>query len=288
MERANIHPTREELGRYIRNSMRSNEREQISRHVESCEFCMETVRALGEFERFERESESAVPSVESRNKAHQLFRRMFRGQTFQLSLQDEVQPTEYLLAADGKEATHPAVENLATVYNVDPELVLKVMRDNRVHRTYLHLIGDNPALFSHVLIEAPQTNRTYVTNEAGQAEIEDAHSFDAASAKWQVKLPEAEFSLEPLTFDPDRPNYQTETVLKTERGDRVKLTFEGTGTAKHIKIEVLSLEGRSDAEPLFAAISVDNITSSHRGVTGKPILVNVDKLPVAVQIRIYR
>jgi hypothetical protein len=288
MERADIHPSRDELSGYWKNTLETADGVRISQHLEECEFCSQIIRELEELDRIESEIAIVSPSPRSVAAAQSLFRRLFSGQAIQLDSRDQIQPTDYHLAADGKQSARPAVENLATVFSSEPEIVLKVMRDNRVNRTYLHLIADNPALSSHVLVESLETQRSYVTDGSGQAEIEDFAGFDAASAKWQVKLPSAEFSLKPLVVDPDRVEYENETVLETDRGDKVKLTFEGKASGKQIRLEVLSLEGQTVGEPLVAAISVDEITSAHRGKAGKPIIVNLDKLPTAVQIRIYR
>lgn len=288
MERADIHPSRDELSGYWKDTLETADRVRMSRHLEECEYCSQIIRELEELDRVERDMTNVNPSLRSEAAAQKLYRRLFSGQAIQLDSRDQMQPTDYHLAADGKQSIRPLVENLATVFSSQPEIVLKVMRDNRVNRTYLHLIADNPALSSHVLVEAPQTNNSYVTDDTGCAEIENSDSFDAASAKWQVKLPSAEFSLKPLVTEPDRVEYENETVLETDRGDKVKLTFEGKTTGKQIRLEVLSLEGQPVGEPLVAAISVDDITSAHRGKAGKPIFVNIDKLPTAVQIRIYR
>jgi len=39
---------------------------------------------------------------------------------------------------------------------------------------------------------------------------------------------------------------------------------------------------------LVAAISMNDATNAYRAVGGKPVFVNVDKLPASIQIRIYR
>jgi hypothetical protein len=288
MERADIHPSRDELSGYWKDTLEFADRDRISLHIKECEFCSEIIRDLEELDQIEREMAIVNPSLRSETAAQMLYRNLCSGQTFELDSRDQIQPAEYMLAADGKQTERPAVENLATVFSSDPEIVLKIMRDNRFNRTYLHLISDNPALYSHVLVESPGTNQTYMTNEAGQAEIENSDSFDAATAKWQVKLPSAEFSLEPLGIEPERIEYQKETILQTDRGDRVRLTLEGKADSKQIKVEVLSLEGYEPGGPLVATMSLGGAMNTQQAAGGKPMFFQVDQLPTSIQLRLYK
>jgi len=288
MERADIHPSREEWAGFRAKILALEVEVRLSKHLAECKFCLEIMRRLDKYEQIEKEMAGFTPSGRAIEAANELYRKIFRGQSFSLDSQEVLIASEYLLAADSKRSVRPTVENLATVFSSEPEIVLKLMRDNRKNRIYLHLISENSALFSHVLVETLQTNKAYVTDEKGLAEIEDADSFDAASAKWQVKLPEAEFTLEPLKLDPDRTEYQNEFVLESGHGDKVRLIFEGKENGKQIKLEVLSLEGLDSSGPLIAAISMDESTTTHRAVGSQPFFFNVEKLPASIQIRLYR
>ena len=153
MERAGIHPSRNELYAYWKNRLGPDERNRIERHLLACEFCAEIMADLIALSKAEAEIADIPVSAQSDARMFDLYRRLFAGQVLPLDGRDEMHQSEYHLAADGKQSVRPTVENLATVFCGDPEIVLKIMRDNRQNHTYLHLIADNPALTSHVLVE---------------------------------------------------------------------------------------------------------------------------------------
>ncbi len=288
MERAGIHPSRDEPFAYWKNRAGSDERGRIDEHLKACEFCAEIVADLTALSEAEAEIAKRPASSTAVSQMHEMYRRLFLGQVVNLDGREEIPRTEYHLAADGKQAARPTVENLATVFSSDPEIVLKIMRDNKANRTYRHLIADNSALTSHVLVESPESNRSYVTDVSGHADIGDAAEFDAASAKWRVKLPEAEFPLLPLEVDIDPATSQKETILETDRGDRVRLTLEERAGSRQIKVEVLSLEGHPPADPLTAAISFGSVTDTKHGLGTAPVYFRVDQLPASIQLRLYK
>ena len=288
MDPTEVHPSRDELCAYWKNRLGSDERGRVGEHLAKCEFCAEIIADLTALTEAEAEITQLPISAQTERKMHQLYRRLFPGQVVALDGREEIPRTAYHLAADGKQTARPTVENLATVFSSDPEIVLKIMRDNRANRTYLHLIADNTALTSHVLVESPESRRSYVTDVAGHAEIGDDAGFDAASTKWRVRLPEAEFPLVPLEIESDRATYQKAMILETERGDRVQLTLEERAGSRQIKVEVLSLEGHPPSDPLTAAISFGSITDTKHGLGAAPVYFRVEQLPTSIQLRLYK
>ena len=73
--------------------------------------------------------------------------------------------------------------------------------------------------------------------------------------RWQVKLPDAVFDLEPLLYDPDRALYTDGTVLESPDGDRVQVLLEGKTEGKLITIRVLELDGSPDYEPIRVVVT---------------------------------
>jgi hypothetical protein len=129
------------------------------------------------------------------------------------------------------------------------------MRDFDRGHDYLQLISDDPALSSHIMVQIPQLQKEFITDENGRAEIDASVLDKPDQLSWQIRMPDAVFSLEPLVYDPNKTEYSKDIVLTTEKQDKIKVTFEGKTEGKQISIRILELDGRTDFGVVRVSVS---------------------------------
>ena len=287
MEPAGIHPSRDDWWQFLRNAERGTAPE-LAAHLQECEFCRGLVEALRE--QVELLQAAGAPEDADLAAAERLYRQVHAGLVVPLAaLELPGRPTPTLMAADRRpESDRPAVENLATVCSEDPPVVLMVMRDHRAGEDYLQLVSDNPALRAHVLVELPDIGRSYLTDETGRARLGDLPGgTDLSSLHWLIKLPQAEFDLAPLSADtPDRPI--GETVLTTERGDRIRVSLAQARGGRELTVEILSLQGRPpEAGPVTVAVSLDDRVATRTTQPRRPVVLGLAEIPSSVHISLF-
>ncbi|MFQ5500538.1 MAG: hypothetical protein ACE5FH_12805, partial [Candidatus Zixiibacteriota bacterium] len=221
--------------------------------------------------------------------AAKLFRRAYPNLIVPLkAMESPEQSTVPLLAADNQPDTPaPSVENLATMYCEKPELILQVMRDNRSGQAYLQLASDNPAMFSHVLVELPDLKKSIVTDTTGRAPLTEPDDTDWSSLRWQVKLPGGEFALDSLGETDKDSGDQTETTLKSPQGDKIKVSLSGSGSQRKLSVELLELGGTGDPGPVVLAVSCDDMTETYPAKVRQPVVISLSSLPAMLSVRVY-
>ncbi|UCD64247.1 MAG: hypothetical protein JSW34_02080 [Candidatus Zixiibacteriota bacterium] len=251
-----MHPAQYVLRRYCDRHLDPETAGQVEKHVETCQFCREfceEYRALSQF--VDQAAEEALPA-RAKQAAGYLYRVGYCVEPIVLSLlRQEPSALRVPLAADGTPKDELRFENLATFFSEEPEMVLRVMRDNRKQRDFLQLVSDDSSLVSRVLVEVPDLDLSIITDENGRGDFDRPYPDDASDLKWQVKMPQAEFSLLPLQYDPARVEYSEDIVLETVHKDRVAVRFEGQKDGKRISIRILELNGHPDFEPVAVAVS---------------------------------
>ena len=110
------------------------------------------------------------------------------------------------------------------------------------------------------------------------------HHFHQASAGVTT---DAVFNLEALTYDPNRVEYSSDTVLQTERNDRVSVTFEGLAAGKRITLRVLELEGRTDFDRVLVSVSPGNGSESAVVGPNQPVSFDFTEWGKSIAIRLY-
>jgi len=287
--KAEMHPSRRDLRGYCDRRLAGAQFETITAHLESCQFCREF---CSEFRAMTEHIDEAVRQHRPGSGEHPadgIYHAALAGLSIRLVQTTSIAPPEVaLLAADGSSSTSPRLENLGTLYSENPEIVLRIMRDN-VHRCeYLQLVSEDDRLISSVLVQVPALDLSILTDRNGRGDIDWREIKDLARHEWRVKLPDAEFSLAPLEYDPDQVEYHEETVLETTRGDRVGIRFEGRVEDKRITVRILQLGGRSDFGTVHVAVTQAGEAVAARLSDQDVLHMDLTSPRDTIAIRLYR
>jgi hypothetical protein len=251
-----MHPSRSDLRRYCDQRLVEPAARTVAEHLAVCEFCREYCeehRALTQA--IDREAGRTIAALDA-HRIDEIHRKTLAGMVVELATSIPVAADEpALLAADGGSQVHARLENLGTLYSENPEVVLRIMRDNSRQQDYLQLVSEDEHLVSRVLVQVPELELNVLTDQYGRGDIEWSDLRDFARYGWRVKLPDAEFSLSPLQYDPEKVEYHEETILETERGDRLGIRFEGRTEGKRLTVRILQFEGRSDFDTVRVVVS---------------------------------
>lgn len=283
-----MHETRKTLKAFVGNELRAEDRDRAQKHVELCEFCSDYVENLRLFKGFHEES-AAVPlpsrAIRVRDR---LFFEALRSTVIELRpLRDERDPGPHLMAADGRKETQPEIQGLSSFFSEDPELVLRIMRNNRTGQDYLELIGEEPALISGVLIDAPELHREFITDEKGRADISDVQVKNYDDVKWRIKMPDAVFSLERLTYDPDQTEHSEEVILETETGNKIRVRLEDKREGKQISIEILELDHKSEFGEVQIAVPQAREAVIQTVASGRSAMFTLTDMDAKIEIRLF-
>jgi hypothetical protein len=250
-----MHPSRDELRRFVDNELEEPLTTTVRDHIEQCVFCynyVENQRLL--LESLKQAEKGAMP-LKALKLADRLYETALAGRMVSLKPLLPKDTPLLRLAADGDKEFRPQVENITTLCSENPEIVLRIMRDFDRGHDYLQLISDDPALSSHIMVQIPQLQKEFITDENGRAEIDASVLDKPDQLSWQIRMPDAVFSLEPLVYDPNKTEYSKDIVLTTEKQDKIKVTFEGKTEGKQISIRILELDGRTDFGVVRVSVS---------------------------------
>lgn len=284
-----MHPLKQKLKYFVDNKLDEAAFEEVEKHLKICQFCQEFVddyKLL--MASVDKAADEELPQ-RALALAEQLYQDGLKGKIIPLTpLGTEEKATALLLAADGKQEFRPRVKNLTTLCSENPDIVLRVMRDTDKGEDYLHLISDDPALSSNVMVQIPELNREFITDNHGRAILENIELEKLEQLKWQVKMPDAVFSLEPLIYDPDKTEYGSDIILETEKHDRIKVTFEGKTEGKQIAIEILELEGVSNFGQVKVILTQKESLVTRNAVPKSPITFRLEDNKAVINIRLFR
>ena len=287
-KRDSLHPTRESLIAFVEKRLEQAEGQQLRQHLEVCEFCREfcdDYRLLYESLRAAQQEE--LPP-EAQALADRLYHAALIGQVIPLRiLGPRTDGSELPLAADGDRQAGSYSDQALTLYSEDPEIVLRIMSGPQPDDNYVQLISDDMSLVSHVLIQAPQLGREFVTDDQGRAELGDERLEITDEVKWQLKMPDAVFDLEPLTYDPHKTEYSRQVTLQTDRQDKVEVTFERKTEGKQITLRVLELDGREDFGDIKVVVSTPQASSHAQIGDDKTATFAIDDPDSTVNIRLF-
>lgn len=291
MEGRSMHPTQEELRGFVDQKLTDPDRQkEIADHVESCEFCSELCDNYRQLTQPPEFSQQEPLPEKLQRLGDKLYDNALRSSVIDLRplTAPGTTPSGSLLVADGSADGRSRVHNIATLCSENPELVLRVMRAPEEGGDYLQLLAEDPSLAAHVMVQVPELGKEFVTDANGRADVDLGRADNLEQLKWQIKMPEAVFSLEPLEYDPDKVEYAEEIVLETDRHDRVEIRFEGKTEGKQLAIKVVELDGRSDFGPVKIAITQENrsdILSAQAGVSIEFGPIDSD---TTINIRLYQ
>lgn len=290
MDGSETHISRRDLIRLLNKQLPEDAENRCRRHLRSCDFCREISENLALQLRIEKESEeihlTPVLKLQAERIHNNIHRRFMRGLVIELvPLENPALPAPMQLAADSSGETTPKLENLATVYSENPEIVLKFMRDNEAKSCFLQVVSDQPDLFKHVLVEAPELDCSLVTDANGRAALGELDTAAIGSSRWNIRLPEAVFAMESL--DPDHTQSRVETVLETDQADRMRVALETKVVGSQIEIELLELRGSAKIGPARLVVELDDSTTLHRLGDNHTLIIDTGERFRTLKIRVY-
>lgn len=284
-----MHPSRDDLISYMDGTLADLAGQaEVSRHVELCEFCAEFCRNYQQLtEPIQTASPEPVPE-KLLGLRDSLYDSALRSTIVDLRPLTSERPGVSYLAADGTIQRQPAIRKIATLYSEDPEVVVQVMRNTVKGIDYLQVQAEDTRLAAHVMVQLPDLGREFVTDAAGRAEIDLGPANNLDKLKWQIKMPEAVFALEPLAYDPNKVEYSRQVTLETDRHDRIELRFEGRTEGKLLSIRVVELDGRTDFGPVKVVVTQKSKSDLVSAAPGVPVQIGPIDPDTTINIRLYQ
>jgi hypothetical protein len=283
-----MHPSRTKLKAYVNGELEAHVAGDIKRHLDECLLCKELCENYRQFIDSLAESVYIEIPLKAKELADRLYRDAKPGNIiplFALTIDDTDSSANILLAADDAKEQLPVV-NLATFYSEEPELVLRLMRDNNQQKDYLHLIGDDPNLVAGVLVQVPELDVEFLTDNMGRAYIDHINRTEINNLKWQIKLPTAIFDFKPLTYNSDQSTFQKEYILETA-DNKVKIEISDRGDSNQIVIKVLEIKGIGNYGPLRAIISHGNHSKSFNILPEHILTFDIQDANDSIKIRLF-
>jgi hypothetical protein len=274
---------------HVAGRLEDNKRDaEVAEHLKNCEFCSEIADEFQDYLSLVYEDNSEIP-VRAYHQAETLYYKAIQGSIISLKhFETDSEDDPVYLAADGTDEATPEITNLATFYADDPEIILRVMRNNRENRDYLELIGDDPFQSSNVLVQIPEINRDFVTDSSGIASLADLDEKNYDKYSWQIKMPDAVFHLEPLQYDPDKTEYSKQIELDTDQGDKIGIRFEGKTEGKKITLSILQLEGKTDIGELKVLVSQEDMRLIKSVSDKDSVVFNLANQKSGIDIRLFK
>jgi len=283
-----VHPSQIDLKLYLENRIQDTDKsEEISAHLKRCQFCREYCDNYGQLTKHINQAKNENIPAETWELANRLFNASMSCNIIYLKPLEPEPSDEYLQAADGIGEPAPDIENIATLYSEQPEMVLQLMRDNKQKLEYFQLIAEDDKLISHVLVQIPEKNEEFITDINGRAELKTT-LINPSTLNWQIKMPDAQFSLKPLKYDPEKIEYQNELELETDRNDKIRVTFMGKTKGKQISIQILALEGKKDFGDMKVMVNQKNKSDIQKIEPEKSISFNLGEGDDEISIRLFQ
>ncbi len=284
-----VHPAHSELNLYLDNRLADKNRvEQISAHLDECEFCSEYCDNYRRYQKSLVDSQTSGISEAAQKTADRVYCSTFAGDIIQLRpLAEQNYAGTLYLAADGGEQT-PKVINVATLYSESPEMVLRLMHDQVKGVDYVQLMSADAGLVGQVMIQVPDSGAEFMTDNQGRTEIEGIDIDALKEKKWQVKLPDATFSLSPLKYDHNCTEDSNELTLATSRGDKLLVKFEQKTEGSLISLKVLELNGKAEFGHVKVAISQQDVSRIESVEAGGRLSVSWVDPDQEISIRLFQ
>lgn len=255
-----MHPPKTDLRRYIDGLLEDKANiAALEKHLDECEFCRDYCDNYREL--ISIEDTPTDSSAEFDKLAGQLYQNAFNRNViklFPISFEEDRQG--FSLAADGEPEKKKGIYSLATLASDDPEIILRLMHDSNRELDYIQLISEDPKFTSNVMIEIPEIDREIISDINGRAELESGLSGKISEMKWQIRLPDADFTLSPVKYDPDKTEYETEQILETDRDDKILIRFEGKTGGKKISLKLIQIEGKTEFGPVRVSVSQNELS----------------------------
>lgn len=284
-----MHPDKNKLKSHVEEILDESSDIDIRRHLGVCEFCRKfcenykTMLDSGEIAGL-----NSVP-FDAWRLADRLYDNAIGTGSIPLLLFDSEADIgrPFLMAADGGESRETAIENLANLYSENPEIVMRIMRDKNQSKEFLQLISDDQTLVSNVMVQLPDLDKIYITDDEGIAEIESDTARECQKLKWQIRLSSTVFQLEPLTYDPEKIESFRETILENEKGDKIQVHLLKKTEGLEISFKVLEIEGNKEYRDLKAIVSQDKDSKIFDIIPAREFVYKIRDSKDRVKIRIF-
>jgi hypothetical protein len=285
-----VHPTRDELNLFVSNRLADTKRVQsVEAHITECEFCHEYCDLYRQGLALQSDADFIEITETDLLTADRIYSQAMAGRVVPLNLMTTAQSLgQNLMAADGSGKTVKSATNLATLYSEEPEMVLRVMRDFEHDIDYLQLIGTDPELTAHVLIQIPEIKKEYITDDLGRAVVPRGELGNVETLHWEIKLPDVRFDLRPVVYDPEHVESVREMTLETEQHDRILVTFTSKTAGKQILIRVLELDGQTNYDSVRVSISQQQLQEVKQLVPNQIVPFAIIDPNQGIYIRLYR
>lgn len=282
-----MHPSQEIIRKFVVGRLEESAISELSGHLAECEFCREYRDNYRSYIQMINESARIEIPARAMELADRLYAKALSGKFISFRPYSREIDGSLSIAADDIDQFKPDVINLGTFFSEDPELVLRVMRNCSDGIDYLQLIGKNPELTSNVLIQIPELNKEFVTDDHGKAILVGLSEATIIDLKWQVKMPDASFSLKPLIYDPEAVEYAKDFILETDRHDKIKIRFEGKTEGKQININILELDGKSNFGAVRVAVSQKENALVKTVKESETVAFYLNKSDAEIKIRLF-
>lgn len=285
-----MHVNQTDLLLFLEGLLPADRHATVRQHVERCEFCSELLDDLRLVHGAVDDETASVdlPSIQALS--DRLYSEALRGRTIPLSplTPEPILSSISLLAADGIKERPLDVENLYEYYSENPEMILRLMYSRPDNRHWVQLVADDPALVSNVLLRLPELGAELLTTDSGRADLPDSALNQFDTLKWEVKLPDLTFTLDPLAYDPAHTEYSTPIELRTDHDDLMRLTFEGKTEGKLLTVEFLELAGIGVHDRLHVYIQGGTALKLHTLDQSRALSISLQPEMRKLTIRLFK
>ena len=252
-----MHPADYDLIRYARSDEdQRRAMSQLAGHLASCAQCTDELALIEDW--LASEGADLVSDETSPSLAAEILYRRARSASRIISLVPFATipaSARLALAADGQGVPSPGWQHRATLYSEHPELVLRIMSDPAAGKDLLQLTGTDPGLTRHVCIHLAEPSMDFFTDHRGIAEADAGLIAEPTALSWQIRLPDATFTLSPLNFGGSPQESLPETVLEAEGGYRVAATLVADDLGMTVRVRALAISGQRDFETVHVVVS---------------------------------
>lgn len=285
-----MHPNSDELRQFVAGRLPVDISGQVAKHINMCEFCREFCDNYMQLIEPINDAMEIQPSATLDviiDIATQASRHSATIELHPLPIEIESGKGLPRMAADGTQPDINEPDRIITLCSINPEVVMRVVASTDKHNRYLQLLSDEPELTSYVMVQIPELDKAFMTDSDGRAEIGPDLNDDLESLKWQIKLPDAIFELEPLTYDPDRIEQAQEVILESDNDDRITVRFETRTEGKSVMIGIKQIAGQPDFGPIKVALSHRKNTSVRLATSGQLVEFDDVDSDSTISVRLY-
>lgn len=284
-----MHPSNDILKKLLELRLNADEARSVQDHILSCELCQEFCDYYRSLVNSIRQEEGAPLPADAPRLANALYTGTFEERVITLLPLAKKSGYQYHRIAADSSCDQPNHDfSLATLFSENPDVILRIMRDPKAKRDYLHLVSEDESLVSGVLVQLPDLDTEFLTDQSGHAIIGTELVGDYSELQWQIRMPHAVFQLEPLIDEHDSIEFSKEIRLQSESEDEVEVRFEKKGSARQLAVRIVKFAGETRFENLKVAVSLKHSSSLENAKSDRIILFNISDAEDRIVIRLFK